>query len=218
MDCTIPNCKSCTDVFNDAAVDLYLRDRFIRSCRILKAQPDGDHLTDVQLMLLPYRVCGYFIRNRKFYPLHIDRLQPIKWSKVGLDHLVLPADHKRMLLAIIRAQARELHQDSEAPFRDLVRGHGRGTVILLHGAPGLGKTTTAELVAEKLARPLLSLTIADLGSPSREMESGLTHYMKLAERWGCIMLIKNADEIVQQRDTTNSERNNTMSGKSTISM
>jgi SpoVK/Ycf46/Vps4 family AAA+-type ATPase len=31
----------------------------------------------------------------------------------------------------------------EAPF-ELVRGKGRGLIILLHGVPGVGKTSTAE--------------------------------------------------------------------------
>lgn len=41
---------------------------------------------------------------------------------------------------------------------DLVRGKGKGVILLLHGVPGVGKTSTAECVAEYTGRPLFALT------------------------------------------------------------
>jgi ATP-dependent Lon protease len=41
---------------------------------------------------------------------------------------------------------------------DLVRGKGKGLVILLHGAPGVGKTTTAEGIAELFQKPPFQMT------------------------------------------------------------
>jgi MoxR-like ATPase len=41
---------------------------------------------------------------------------------------------------------------------DIVRGKGKGLIILLHGAPGTGKTSTAETIAEATGRPLLLVT------------------------------------------------------------
>lgn len=46
----------------------------------------------------------------------------------------------------------------EARQDDLVRGKGEGLIILLHGVPGVGKTSTAECVAEYTGRPLFALT------------------------------------------------------------
>lgn len=45
---------------------------------------------------------------------------------------------------------------------DIVRGKGKGRVILLHGKPGVGKTSTAELLAEATRRPLFALTCGEL--------------------------------------------------------
>jgi SpoVK/Ycf46/Vps4 family AAA+-type ATPase len=47
---------------------------------------------------------------------------------------------------------------------DLVRGKGKGLIILLHGVPGVGKTSTAECVAESTNRPLYSLTCGKYNS------------------------------------------------------
>lgn len=44
---------------------------------------------------------------------------------------------------------------------DLVRGKGKGLIVLLHGVPGVGKTSTAECVAEYTGRPLYSLTCGE---------------------------------------------------------
>lgn len=44
---------------------------------------------------------------------------------------------------------------------DLVRGKGKGVIILLHGVPGVGKTSTAECVAQYTGRPLYALTCGE---------------------------------------------------------
>lgn len=89
-----------------------------------------------------------------------------------------------------------------------------GTLILLHGAPGTGKTATAEGFAASLDKPLFSLRVADFGSTSREMGQNLTQYLKLVERWGCILLINDADVIVAQRSRDDREGSNITAGKS----
>jgi hypothetical protein len=53
---------------------------------------------------------------------------------------------------------------------DLVRGKGKGVVILLHEVPGVGKTSTAECVAFHLGRPLFPITCSDLGIDANTVE------------------------------------------------
>lgn len=201
VDCSNPNCKACTDVFNDAIIDLYLRDRFIRSSKNWKIRDPllEERLTEEQLLLLPFRVCGYSLQKRKSYPLSVDFLHRVERSALGLRHLVLPDDHKRMLSALVEAQDRRREQKPPGFDDDLIRGKGEGTLILLHGPPGVGKTLTAEALAGSLGRPLLSIRIADLGTTSKGLEENLSQYFKLAERWNCIMLMKDADTIIESR-------------------
>jgi replication-associated recombination protein RarA len=48
-------------------------------------------------------------------------------------------------------------------FDDIIKGKGRGLVTVLHGSPGVGKTLTAECIAEYSHRPLYVISSGDLG-------------------------------------------------------
>ena len=72
-------------------------------------------------------------------------------SETAFDQLVLPAGHKKVVLSLVAQHFRnkELVRkggggDEEV---DIVRGKGKGLIILLHGAPGVGKTSTAGILA-----------------------------------------------------------------------
>jgi SpoVK/Ycf46/Vps4 family AAA+-type ATPase len=93
-----------------------------------------------------------------------------------------------------------------------VQGKGEGLIFLLHGKPGVGKTYTAECIAEYTKRPLLSLTCTDIGTNPMTIESKLTYWFKLAKHWGAILLIDEADIYMEQRISRDLERNNLVAG------
>lgn len=70
--------------------------------------------------------------------------QPVTDDRGAFDQLVLPKGHKDMVLSLVsqhfRNKARQSQKDQQI---DIVRGKGKGLILLLHGAPGVGKTTTA---------------------------------------------------------------------------
>lgn len=76
---------------------------------------------------------------------------------------------------------------------DLVRGKGKGIIILLHGAPGVGKTSTAECVADLTERPLFPVTCGDIGETALEVQTNLDHNFQLAHKWGCVLLLDEAE-------------------------
>ena len=90
---------------------------------------------------------------------------------------------------------------------DLVRGKGKGLIILLHGVPGVGKTSTAECVAEYTNRPLLSITCGDIGDNATDVQANLEHYLRLAHRWGCVLLLDEADVFLNRRDPRDMQGN-----------
>ncbi|KFY16759.1 hypothetical protein V491_05233, partial [Pseudogymnoascus sp. VKM F-3775] len=81
----------------------------------------------------------------------------------------------------------------------------------LHGPPGAGKTFTAECVAEFTSRPLLSLTCGDIGTDEFRVEENLSKWFKLAEIWGAVMLIDEADVYLERREVNELTRNGLVS-------
>ncbi|KAL8879546.1 MAG: hypothetical protein Q9198_002859 [Flavoplaca austrocitrina] len=63
---------------------------------------------------------------------------------------------------------------------DLIEGKGRGLVIMLHGPPGIGKTLTAEAIAEKTSRPLFIVTVPQIGLNASKAERNLETMFELA--------------------------------------
>jgi len=62
---------------------------------------------------------------------------------------VLPADQKELILAFAMSQVK-----FKDDFDDVISGKGKGIIMLLSGGPGIGKTLTAESVAETMKVPL----------------------------------------------------------------
>ncbi|PGH07656.1 hypothetical protein GX51_01665 [Blastomyces parvus] len=205
IDCSIPNCRACTDVFNDGVVDLNSRDQFIRSSRSLRALRPHE-LEDEQILLLPNRICGYSLQSNKWYPLNVDLLMSIEAPSAGLDEIILPVGHKEMLTSLVKGQSPGIrgNQDDLPYEQDIIVGRRRGVLILLHGAPGTGKTATAEALAASLSKPLFKIAVR---GTIREMEQYLTQSFHLAERWDCIILVREADALLQSRTLADRERN-----------
>ncbi|KAL3446463.1 P-loop containing nucleoside triphosphate hydrolase protein [Aspergillus insuetus] len=133
-------------------------------------------------MLLARDVPGFALRNRKWRP-----------SEDEFYQLAISKEHKQLILALVRSHSRgKLATPDKAvnirPEMDLVRGKGKELIILLHGVPGAGKTSTAESIASFTKRPLYPITCGDLGETAREVEESLEAHFTLAHRWGCILL------------------------------
>lgn len=70
----------------------------------------------------------------------------------------------------------------------------------------------AEAVAEWLKRPLLSLTVADLGTVETSIEQRLTTWFDLAEAWNAVLLVDEADIFLEQRKNKDLYRNGLVTG------
>ncbi|KAH8904635.1 P-loop containing nucleoside triphosphate hydrolase protein [Coniochaeta sp. PMI_546] len=161
------------------------------------------------LVLLPRRLCGYGLRERKFFFLDVKEV------KVGREHidafefLQIDPNNKRIIHALLTdhfntKQARKTH---EIASQDPIPGKGHNLVFLLHGPPGVGKTATVEAVAQKYRKPLFAITSGDLGSTPDAVESSLTEIFHLANVWDCILLLDEADVFLEERQKSDLKRN-----------
>ena len=78
----------------------------------------------------------------------------------------------------------------------------------------MGKTSTAECVAASLQRPLFPVTCGDLGTDPEAVAKGLEEYFTLAQKWGCVLLLDEADVFLTNRSPEDVRRNALVSGKS----
>ncbi|KAH9204623.1 P-loop containing nucleoside triphosphate hydrolase protein, partial [Leptodontidium sp. 2 PMI_412] len=124
------------------------------------------------------------------HPHHPPRIMPppLRQTEDLFENLVLLAEEKDLLLALAKS-----HCDAKAKtFDDFVIGKGRGIVILLDGPPGIGKTLTAESVAETIKAPLYTISAGELGSQSYN---------------NAVLLIDEADIFMEQRTPYELDRN-----------
>lgn len=72
---------------------------------------------------------------------------------------------------------------------DIVAEKGQGLVFLLYGKPGVGKTSTAQMIARAAQRPLFSIGVAHVGTEGKDVEANLETIFALATRWKAILLM-----------------------------
>lgn len=75
----------------------------------------------------------------------------------------------------------------------------------------MGKTSTAECVADTTKRPLFPITCGDIGDTAAEVEANLESSFQLAHKWGCVLLLDEADIFLQKRDKADIKRNSIVS-------
>jgi hypothetical protein len=129
--------------------------------------------------------------HRNFW-VHVQNVEPYRYKPELREKLVLPNDH-RDLIDILTG-------DMEVLADDIVEGKTGGTTILCKGAPGLGKTLTAEVYAEVVGKPLYRVHSGQLGVTAESVEASLTQILRRAARWGAILLLDEADVYIRKRD------------------
>lgn len=170
--------------------------------------PSGK-LTDTQRLIATPILYGYSLKDKKWLEFYVDGMKDIVWNSQAFDSLVLPdtqQDLKQLILAFADAQSKD--DDS---FDDIIQGKGRGIIVLLSGPPGVGKTLTAESVAEVMKVPLYVLSAGDLGTSASKVEQTLKGVLDVVPRWKAVLLLDEADVFMEARNSTDLERNELVS-------
>ena len=139
-------------------------------------------LTEQQLLLATHRVRGYSPRDKQWLRFDIDAIKDIIWDSLAFKSLVAPPDQKDLILAFAESQAKH-----RGHFDDFIQGKGKGIIMLLCGPPGVGKTLTAEGVAEAMKVPLISIGATDLGSKPADLEKSLNGILEMCSKWNAGM-------------------------------
>lgn len=154
-------------------------------------------------MLCPGNVRGFALADKCWAEFRIDNLEG---NQEAYSRLEMDDEYKHVIRALVEAHRKHSKPDSEE-FDDIIAGKGLGLVFLLQGDPGLGKTLTAESVAEQASEPLYAVTSGELGTTVNEMESALKKAFRIAKTWDAILLLDEADVFLSKRSVDNLEKN-----------
>ena len=124
----------------------------------------------------------------------VESLAEVVWNDNAFEKLVIKEERRKLIHGLVRA-----HRQDEEAFDDIVPNKGRGLVCLLAGSPGVGKTLTAEVVAETTRRPLYVVSIGELGINADDVDKRLETILEISRRWGCVLLIDEADVFLSVR-------------------
>ncbi|KAJ9656691.1 hypothetical protein H2198_004810 [Neophaeococcomyces mojaviensis] len=174
---------------------------------------DREPLTDEQCMMATPMMRGFSFTEKLFLDFFVDLLTPIEWNTSCFEQLVLPTSQKELVQALV-AEHTQRHSgtgSTKGAFDDIVKNKGLGLILVLHGPPGVGKTLTAECVAEFSKRPLYIVSSGDLGTNSSALDSRLSRILDLASTWKAVLLIDEADVFLERRSLNDMERNSLVS-------
>ncbi|OHF01612.1 AAA family ATPase [Colletotrichum orchidophilum] len=168
-------------------------------------------LTDEQCLLASPMVRGFSFTEKNFLNFFVDEISPIEWNTQCFEQLVLPDSQKELVQALVAQHTARATDPNSSAFDDIVKGKGKGLILVLHGPPGVGKTLTAECVAEFSRRPLYIVSSGDLGTSSAVLDDKLARTLDLASTWKAVLLIDEADVFLERRSLHDMERNSLVS-------
>jgi len=146
------------------------------------------------------------LKTKEWLSFFVDSVSEIVWNSAAFSNLVLPEDQKELILAFAESQVKYKNT-----FDDVISGKGKGIIMLLSGGPGIGKTLTAESVAENMRTPLYMMSAGDLGVKSSEVESSLATILEMVAKWNAVLLLDECDVFLEARSAHDLERNKIVS-------
>eukprot|EP01125_Pyxidicula_operculata_P022744 TRINITY_DN9546_c0_g1_i1.p1 TRINITY_DN9546_c0_g1~~TRINITY_DN9546_c0_g1_i1.p1 ORF type:complete len:694 (-),score=218.95 TRINITY_DN9546_c0_g1_i1:138-2219(-) len=162
-------------------------------------QESFDTIPETDLWMTYPLVSGFSFSAKKWGELLIEHFTDMTYDDDAFHRLVLPETKKHLIKALVENQANN--------FSDIISGKGGGCIFLLHGSPGVGKTLTAESIAELLHRPLYSIGVGELGTTTDTLERKLRDILDISTSWNAVVLIDEADIFLEKRTKTDVNRN-----------
>ncbi|KAL6904124.1 P-loop containing nucleoside triphosphate hydrolase protein [Trichoderma evansii] len=148
-------------------------------------------LTDEQCLLTNPWVPGFDLKAKEWGLFIVEEMKEIAWNDDAFENL-----NKSL---------------SNLDFDDFLADKGRGITILMFGPPDVGKTYTAEAVAERSRVPLYYMSVGALGTNPNEIEKALDRALELCRLWNAMLLLDEADVFLGTRREDTLARNELVS-------
>ncbi|KAI5298944.1 hypothetical protein KEM56_003646, partial [Ascosphaera pollenicola] len=142
-----------------------------------------------ELLLCSPVVYGFSFSQKMWIEFAVSKLEEVVFTPEAFHSLVIPESQKSIIKALVRSHTVDVNRNID----DIIAGKGQGLVSVLHGPPGVGKTLTAEGIAELVRRPLYSVSVGELGTSTNRLEENLKTILDVAHAWGAVLLLDEAD-------------------------
>lgn len=152
---------------------------------------DGNALTEAYQLPIWPSIYVFNLETHGYMWVESYKMTPYAYDLGLVDRLIVPPAHKRLLKLLTEKP------DTLTP--DFVSGKSGGTIILTHGAPGVGKTMAAEVFSEGTSRILYKVQSEQLGIDVDDIEKNLKNAFIRAIRWNAVLLIDEADIYIRKR-------------------
>ncbi|RFU27560.1 hypothetical protein B7463_g8788, partial [Scytalidium lignicola] len=151
-------------------------------------------LTEEELAACIDTIPAFSLCDKQWCIVNIELIEDITFNKDVFDQLVLDDENKGLARVMVEQHIRGTN------FDDFIEGKGKAIVMLLHGPPGVA-------VAEYTQRPLYTVTSGELGIHSEVLEKKLKLVLNLANTFGAVLLLDEADVFLERRTSHDLERN-----------
>ena len=155
-----------------------------------------------EVILCAPTVRGFSLDFKDEGDFAVDGLVDIAWDYKAFDRLALNEVYKKLILAFV-----EGHFARTNGGFDIIEGKGRGITMLLLGPAGVGKTLTAESIAETMGRPLYTMSAAELGESADDVERRFMDILQRCTQWGALLLLDECEVFLEKRSGTSIRQN-----------
>jgi len=131
------------------------------------------------------------LNKHLFYEVHVDNVKAYEYDSTVLSKLVLDNKIKKLISTLVNSK--------DDIMEDIIKGKASGLIIISTGAPGVGKTLTAECYSEIIKRPIYKVQCSQLGLDVEELEKNLQKVLNRAVKWNALLLIDEADVYIRKR-------------------
>lgn len=136
---------------------------------------------------------------------HLNAIKPKQESKRRIPYIPMAGVLVTKPILSLALHARI--EEALAPIRSAVRWKKwgmkkKGTVILLHGPPGTGKTTIAKWLAKTVSNGMIEIDMAEVGGGDPgDIEKATKDIFKAGrEKQNCLIMIDECDGLLMSRD------------------
>lgn len=150
-------------------------------------------------------VPGFSLQARTWGNAMVHGTTTVKFNETAFDSLVMTGSRKKLIQALVMSHSS--NHDGDQQNADVIAGKGEGSIFLLHGPPGVGKTLTAEAIAEMLHKPLYIVSMGELGTSPESLEERLQDILDLCIPWKALVLIDEAEMLLERRTKNDIVRN-----------